>query len=268
MPAVLLLWQAVLGIYLRTIVALAYLLPISVIANQVLFRPKITSYLVPLLIAGLAAGAMTAVRFLPAILTRGTYEAVFPDVSVFGIATIGTFLYPFANPKVPDFEVMRSFFLPAVFLPLLVFVPWRSKLVRAVAIVTGAAVVLGMPFWPWHDAVTNILPGMELNRFRMSDFNVIMLFGIVVLAVIALHRLVVARREVTTETAAGTVAPATSAQSVVDPLGSADRASAAQPRVRRDRSSLKLGSGGLDPAVGDSGGSIRHRVSAVAAARS
>lgn len=211
--AVLLLWQAVLGIYPGTIVALAYLLPIWVIANQVLFRPKITSYLVPLLIAGLAAGAMTAVRFLPAILTRGTYEAVFPDVSVFGIATIGTFLYPFTNPKVPDFEVMRSFFLPAVFLPLLVFVPWRSKLVRAVAIVTGAAVVLGMPFWPWHDAVTNFLPGMQLSRFRMSDFKVIMLFGIVVLAVFALHRLVVARREVTTETVAGTVAATAPAHS-------------------------------------------------------
>jgi len=200
--AVLILWQALLGIYPGTIVALAYLLPIWVIANQLLFRPRITVYLVPLFIAGVAAGAMTAVRFLPAILARGTYEAVFPDVSVFGIATIGTFLYPFTNPNVPDFEVMRSFFLPAVFLPLLVFVPWRSKLVRAVAVLTAAAVVLGLPFWPWHDAVTDFLPGMQLSRFRMSDFKVIILFGIVTLAVFALHRLVVARRETAVASAA------------------------------------------------------------------
>ncbi len=188
--ALLVFWQAILGIYPGMIIAIAYTLPIWILLNHFLVVKKFTRYLLPLALTGIAAIAMTLVRYLPALLERGDFSAVYPDQSEFGIASIGAFLFPYDNPLVPSYEVMRSFFLPALFLPLLVFVPWKNVTARALAFTALPAVLFGFPFWPWHDFVTFTLPGMLASRFRTSDFKVILLVVIVLLGLFALDRLV------------------------------------------------------------------------------
>ena len=186
--ALLILWQALLGIYPGMIVALIYTLPVWVVANQLIQRPRLRQYLVPLVIVGGAAALMTLLRFLPALIERGGAVMTTGDQSGLNLATIGTLLYPYNNPAIASYEVMRSFFLPAIVLPLVIFGPVRSGLARALIAITVVAVAFGVPNWPWHDALSN-LPGMGLSRFRLSDFKFVMLFGLAMLALLGLDRL-------------------------------------------------------------------------------
>ena len=185
----LVLWQSILGIYPGMLIALAYALPFWILANQVFFRPRLRIYLVPLIFVGSAAVLMTLVRYLPALLTRGVYPALSPDTSEMPLSVVGTFLFPYNNPALPSFEGMRSFFIPAVFLALIAFVPVRNRLFWAVLPSILVAVALGFPFWPWHDFVSAHLPGMQLSRFRMSDFKFVLLFGLMICGVLAINSL-------------------------------------------------------------------------------
>jgi hypothetical protein len=187
--AVLFIWQAILGIYPGIVVAFAYTVPFWILANQLLSRPKFRRFLLPLIVAGIAAALMTLLRFLPALIERGHSGALSLDQSSANLAILGTVLYPYDNPLLPGPEVMRSFFLPALLVPLVVFIPWRNRLVRALVIPVILAIVVGLPVWPWHDLVTQFLPGMELSRFRMSDFKPMILFGVTASAIVALDSL-------------------------------------------------------------------------------
>ena len=180
--AVVILWQSILGIYPGMLIAIGYTIPIWILGNQIAFRPKLRRYLVPLAVVGIAALLMSMLRFLPALMERGTYPAVIPDSSEMNLAGIGTFLFPYENPLLLWYPSMRSFFLPAITLALVVFAPLRDKLTRVLLAVVAVTVVLGLPNWPWHDAVTEFLPGMEASRFRLNDFKFIFLFALVILA--------------------------------------------------------------------------------------
>ena len=189
------LWQAVLAIYPGMLVAIVYTVPVWIIANQVSARPKFVRYLLPLSITAIAAVLMSMLRFLPAILERGNYPAISPDTSEFGVASLGTLLFPYTNPLLTWIPSMQSLFLPAIALPLLAFLPWRKSLVRCTAAVLVVAIALGLPSLPWHDVVTEALPGMTASRFRFSDFKLVILICVALLAVTSLSALMERARQ-------------------------------------------------------------------------
>jgi hypothetical protein len=193
--ALLIVWQTILAIYPGMIVAIAYVAPVWVVANQWAFRLPVRRYLLPAVVVTGAAIAMSLLRFLPALMERGHYPATLADTSVFSIAAIGTFLFPYNNSLLPGIEQFRSLFVPGAGIALLVFVPFRDHLVRCLIAVVATATLLGFPFWPWHDLVTTHFPGMQLSRFRLSDFKFLLLFGICILGVRAIDALAGERPE-------------------------------------------------------------------------
>ena len=185
----LILWQGILAMYPGILVAFAYVGVVYVIVSQVLFRPKLRSYLLPLAIAGGASIALVLLRYLPLLLTRGTSSPSEYDLSGFNEAMWGTFLYPYAAAEgLPNDVTMRSFFLAAGVFALLPFARWGSRrVVAALALIIPAA-VLGLPIWPWHD-LARTLPGMSLSRFTMSDYKPLLLLGITLIAMFGAERL-------------------------------------------------------------------------------
>lgn len=189
------LWQGILGMYPGILVACAYVGVVYVIVSQVLFRPKVRSYLLPLVVAGGASLALVMLRYLPLILTRGTNSPSDFDLSEFSQAMWGTFLYPYAPAEgLPNDVTMRSFFLAAGVFALLPFARWGSRKVLAALALVVPAALLGLPFWPWHDAART-LPGMSLSRFTMSDYKPLLLLGIALIAVFGAQRLIESARD-------------------------------------------------------------------------
>ncbi|WP_158252535.1 hypothetical protein [Cryobacterium sp. Y57] len=189
--AALILWQAALGIYPGMLIAGVYASVTWVAFNQFLYRPRFRTYLLPIVLVGSAAVAMTMLRFLPAINARGYYPAVLLDTSHFNFHTLSTFFFPPQNIA-DGLDTFGLYFLPVPLFVLLVFVPWRSLLAKALISVLLVSVLIGVPFWPWHDLV-QLLPGMSLSRFRASDFKVFILFAICMLAVMALNEILRSR---------------------------------------------------------------------------
>lgn len=188
--ATLLLWQALLASYPGTLVALAYTVPVWVAANLWMTRPKLREYLLPLAGAGVAAAMMTALRFLPVMLTRGTYPVPeIADTSYFSPAMVGTVLFPEVNVDLGWFREMSSNFVPASLVALVAFAPWRHRLARVFLALGAVAVICGLPIWPWHDLFSKVLPGMNLSRFRMADFRLVAVFCVLIIAVLALEGL-------------------------------------------------------------------------------
>ena len=185
--AALMLWQTMLGAYPGQLVAIAYTLPVWIIANQLRDKPKITRYLMPLAIATVSAVLMTMLRFLPALIERGKYP-LNPDESRLTFGMLGTLLYSEINDRNPWFDELSSWFLPAVMVALLLFAPLSSRLVRALLAVGGLALMFGLPIWPWHDLLPN-LPALDYSRFRIADFRFVTLFCAVAVAVFTLQHM-------------------------------------------------------------------------------
>lgn len=188
--AVLIVWQAALAFYPGMLVASVYALAVWVVAQAVLFRPPFTRFLLPAAIAAVAGIAMTLLRFLPALATRGTYPFDNPDVSEFGLLNLGSFLYSYDQPEFDGFTQFMSYFLPAAVLVAIAFVKWRSRLTIALVATVATTVVIGLPLGPWSDWLQEHLPGLDLSRFRASDFKAVMLFALVLLAASGVDRLV------------------------------------------------------------------------------
>lgn len=185
----LLLWQTMLAMYPGALVASVYVLGLWVAAVQLVLRPKMRDYLLPLAAAGILAASMTLVRFLPFVLTRGLDSPSNGDESEFSLGLLGTFFYAYDSPVLPNDITMRSFFLPGVAFVLLGLVSWRSPIARIAGASSLTAIALGLPVFPWSGAV-GLLPGMDLSRFRMSDFKVSLLASVCVLAMVGAARVV------------------------------------------------------------------------------
>ena len=184
----LVLWQGALSFYPGILVATIYVGGVFVLVTQLVLRPKLRAYLLPLAVVAVAAAAMTTLRFLPLYLTRGVGSPSSDDASAFPLRMIGTFLYPYGSETLLNDVTMRSFFLAAPVFALLPFIVLLGRRVAPVVAATSAAAALGLPLWPWHDAVRH-LPGMSLSRFTMSDFKPMLLLGLVVLAALVADRL-------------------------------------------------------------------------------
>ena len=179
----LILWQGILGIYPGMVVAAVYAIGVWVVANQVIYRPRVFRFLVPIVIVGIASAAMVMLRYLPALSARGTYPAEIPDTSFFGFSTLATFFYPLTS------DTMGMFFLPVALFVLLPFLAWKAPIVKSLLSMLSFSILLALPFWPWHELIRD-LPGMDLSRFRASDFKVFILFALCILAASAMDRLV------------------------------------------------------------------------------
>lgn len=185
----LLLWQALLAMYPGALVASVYVLAVWVVLVQVLLRPRLREYLFPLAAAVFLAAAMTLLRFLPFALSRGLKSPASGDTSVFSRGLVGTLFYPYGNAAIPGDITMRSFFIPVVAFALVGLTAWRAPIARIAAASCATAVLLGLPIFPWTDALGR-LPGMSFSRFRMDDFKVLLLAGLCVLAMAGAARII------------------------------------------------------------------------------
>lgn len=183
--AALVIWQAVAGSYPGIVVAAVYCCAAGVVVAQVVLRPRVREYLLPLGVAVLAAGLLSAPKYVAALELRGSASPTGQDDSIFSRAMVGTAFFPYDLMSLPNDLSMRSFFVPATCWALLALVRWRDPLVRVAAAVGGTALLVGLPFWPWYDALAG-LPGMSLSRFRMADFRTFLLLGVVVAAMAGL----------------------------------------------------------------------------------
>lgn len=179
--AALLLWQALVGIYPGMIVSTVYVGGVYVLALLLWKRPRLLDYLVPLAVAGLSAALLAMPKFLPALALRGSDTPTGAEVSEFNLAMLGTLFFPYGGDNLTYEMSMRSFFVPVTVMALVALAPWRRAETRAVASVLTVAVLVALPTWPWFDAL-GALPGMDLSRFRMSDFRVYILLALVLLA--------------------------------------------------------------------------------------
>lgn len=185
----LLLWQALLAMYPGALVASVYVLAVWVGLVQVLLRPRLREYLLPLGAAVLLAGSMTLLRFLPFALIRGVGSPTSGDSSVFSWTLLGTLFYPYSDGAIPNDITMRSFFLPVVAFALLGMATWRAPIARIAGASCVTAILLGFPIFPWSASLGR-LPGMNLSRFRMDDFKVLLLAGMCVLAMTGAARII------------------------------------------------------------------------------
>ncbi|PVU82107.1 hypothetical protein DDP54_02760 [Cellulomonas sp. WB94] len=183
----LVIWQAILAMYPGALVASVYAFLVWVLLVQLTLRPRIRDYIAPIAAATTLAILMTLLRFLPFALVRGLGTPSAGDTSIFSWRLIGTLLYAYGDPRLPNDITMRSFFLPVVALVLVGFVAWRHPLARIAAGTTAASIALGFPGSPWSPLVES-LPGLHLSRFKMDDFKLMLLASICILAMLGAAR--------------------------------------------------------------------------------
>ncbi|MFI2754633.1 hypothetical protein ACGIF2_14475 [Cellulomonas sp. P22] len=177
--AAVVIWQALAGSYPGVIVAGAYCGMAWVVTSQIVRRPRIKEFLLPLCVAGVGAVLLSAPKYLTAIGLRGTASPTGVDESIFDWRMIGTTIFPYDLVGLPNDPSMRAFFLPAACWAAMALVRWRDPLVRVCAGAGGVVLALGMPFMPWYGTLER-LPGLDLSRFRMADFRVYLLLVVVV----------------------------------------------------------------------------------------
>lgn len=183
--ATFLLWQALVGVYPGILVAFVYAGAVWVLAAQVLLRPRLRDFLLPLAGSGVLALLLAMPKFLPAVALRGTGSPSGAEDSAFDLGILGTVFFPYDGANLPTDMSMRSFFVPATCMALLALVPWRDRRTWVLAATGATAAALSLPIWPWFDLATQ-LPGLDLSRFRASDFRPFLLMTIVLLALLGL----------------------------------------------------------------------------------
>lgn len=179
------LWQAVTATYPGMLVALVYVAVFWIAMAQWSTRPALRDYLLPLCVAGAGAALLSAPRLLPYLSLGASGAAGMADESQFSWAMVGTTVYGYGAPQLPNDVTMRSYFLPATVLLLLGFGAWHDLRLRLGIALVVPAFMLGMPFLPWFD----LLPGMQASRFTMNDFKPYLLLGLLLIACGGLQRL-------------------------------------------------------------------------------
>lgn len=179
--ATILLWQAATGVYPGILIAACYVLPFWAVAAALVWRHRLTPFVVGMAVSALGAVLLSGPRLLP-FLMQSTAAGTPADVSQFSVWILGTAAFGHGSPELPNDISMRSFFVPATILVLACFARWRSRFARAGAAIVAPSFCLGMPFLPWFDAA-QALPGMSLSRFSMSDFKPFLILGVLLLGI-------------------------------------------------------------------------------------
>lgn len=187
--AAVMVFQAMVGIYPGMVVAFVYAGLVWVAMTQLLVRPRLREYLLPMLTAVVLGGLMATLKFLPAVLVRGAGSPTTSELSVFNLGILGTVFFPYDGENLPTDMSMRSYFLPATVVALLALVPWRDARVRTAAATATFCALVSLPIWPWFHAL-DALPGFDLSRFRFSDYRPLLLAAVLLMALVALSRAV------------------------------------------------------------------------------
>lgn len=182
------LWQAVTGMYPGVLVSTVYVGIVWIVVQQLIYRPKLRQFFLPLAISATAAGLLCAPRLLPYFLMQEDAASGLAETSQFSIDMVGTLLFGYGSTELPNDISMRSFFIPAVVLVLAFFARWTDTVTKLATALLVPSLLLGMPFMPWFAAAQS-LPGLGLSRFTMSDFKVFMILGVVLFAVSGASRL-------------------------------------------------------------------------------
>ena len=151
-------------------------------------RPRLRQYLVPLIVTGVTVALLSAPRLMPYYLLGAGGMTNPPDDSLFSPFLVGTLLFSFGSPELPNDITMRSFFLPATVLAMVAWAPLRSRTTGAGLALVLPALALGIPALPWF-AASQSLPGLAFSRFSMSDFKVFLLLGLVLVSAAGVGRL-------------------------------------------------------------------------------
>ena len=185
--AALVFWQAAISSYPGVLALLVYGILAWVCVAQFSLRPRFRDYLGPLSAAALGAALLSVIKFLPAVLTRGVGGSIGTTTDAFDLGVLGTLFFQYDLGFLPNDVTMRSFFVVAPVLPLMVAARWRDPLVRGALVLLGTGVILGLP-WPWASLV-EALPGLGLSRFRMADSRALIVVACVLIAVSGLNAL-------------------------------------------------------------------------------
>ncbi|WP_129590749.1 hypothetical protein [Sanguibacter massiliensis] len=175
-----LLWQAAISTYPGLLVQIAYGAVALVVVWQVTARPHWRRYLLPLGVAAVGALLLTLHKYIPNLLTRGVSGSPQQPEQAFDLGILGTVYLPYDFDWLPNDLSMRSFFVVAGVLPLVLFARLRSPGWWTGLALAATGILLGVP-GPWN-TVTSHLPGMSLSRFQLADSRVLMTLGLVVLA--------------------------------------------------------------------------------------
>lgn len=179
--ASLVIWQAVTGMYPGVTIALIYTGAFWVVMHQILTRYPVRRFLGPLAISVLIAICLSMPRLLPYAMLQEDAAGRLQESSSFSPALLGTLVFGYSSDQIGNDVSMRSLFVPSTILVLAFFACWRHRITKLAIAMLVPAIVLGMPGFPWAEAVQN-LPGLGFSRFGLSDFKVFMVLGVVLLA--------------------------------------------------------------------------------------
>lgn len=185
--AAVLLWQAAAGVYPGVLIAIGYTSVAWLIVWQLVARPKVRQFLLPLAFAGFIAVALSMPKFLPQLglgtINRGSQQ----DLTTFGPTVLATLALP-GFPGMPGVYSLNLLFVPAAVLILLPFASFRRPIVRATAAAFVVAVLFAVPQSPLRD-VASQLPGVSSSRFRLNDYLAVLTMGATLAATSGLERI-------------------------------------------------------------------------------
>lgn len=188
--ATLILWQALTGMYPGMLFAAVYALIPWMTVVILMYRPRFTAFLLPLIVSGIAALLLSMPRILPfLLLDSGDSVTGTGNQSQFTPSIFGTLLFGYGfDYQMPNDLTMRSFFVPATVIVLALFARWRDPLCKVALAIGVPSLLLGMPFFPWFEA-TQQLPGLGFSRFTMSDFKLFLVVSAILAACSGLRTL-------------------------------------------------------------------------------
>jgi hypothetical protein len=188
---VLVLWQYLVGAYPGQVVAAAYFCGVIVVVYMGAANANDERLLARamLLAAAVVCGAaLSAVKFLPALLDASTVrQSAAPDALVNG-AILTTLLFDFDVDFLPNDVTMRDLFVPWALLPLAAYGIRRS--VASTVGISGIALSLAFVVdLPALRSLVALLPLSDVSRFPLSDYRPVLHISIALLAACGLHRL-------------------------------------------------------------------------------
>lgn len=176
--AAVIFWQAAVGVYPGMLVAFAYAGTAWAIAWQLALRPSLRRFALPLFASVAIAVLLSMPKYLPLVELRTFQSGGALDLSVLTRSSLGSLLLP-AYANLPGVYSLNTFFIPAGALLIAVFASFRDVAVRAAAAAATFTLVLVVPQFPGRELV-NLLPGMEVSRFRLNDFTPFIILPVII----------------------------------------------------------------------------------------
>ncbi len=174
-------WQMIVSSYPGNLVAISIsitgVILISVAALTPVLRVRYLTRVAAALLSGLL---LSSVRWLPILLDRSSFPAVRENTAALTWELIPTFVTSFDISGLPNDVTMRSVWLAPICLAALFFVR-RRNYVGLVSIGFGLLGLLAMSEAPGVRQVKDLIPGLRLSTFAISDWRPIVVLSAAVL---------------------------------------------------------------------------------------